>query len=617
MNRYPTWKYILIAASIMIGLLYTIPNLFGESPAVQISPARASLKADQALLGKVEAALDLAGIAFDGIYLDASGVKVRFKNPEDQLKAKDRLNENLGNDYTVALNLLSQTPDWLLAIGAKPMYLGLDLRGGVHFLLQVDMDAALTKSVESSVGDFRSAMRNEKINYRGVSRNKLAINVGFENETETEKARRFLATTYPDFTYTVDGGGTAYTLVATLSPTAQKQVQEFALKQNLLTLHNRINELGVAEPIVQQQGLDRIVVQLPGVQDTAKAKEILGRTAALEVRMVTGHGSRSDARDFDPKKTEDAVKGIIPAGSELLYSRIGEPLLVSKRVVFSGENLVSASPKPSQQGSGAEIAVSLDSKGAGSMKLTTREGINRRMAVILVEKGKKEVLTAPTVQAELSSQFVITGMANLEEANDLALLMRAGALAAPMEIVEERTVGPSMGEENIKSGVHSTLWGFAAIAVMMMLYYMLFGVISVTALAINLLLLVALLSMLQATLTLPGLAAIALALGMAIDANVLINERIREELRDGNTPQASIRIGYDKAFGTIMDSNITTLIAGAALFMFGTGPIKGFAVVHVLGILTSMFSAVTVSRGIVNLVYGYRRKIDQLSIGQI
>ncbi|MDG2293927.1 MAG: protein translocase subunit SecD, partial [Methylophilaceae bacterium] len=583
----------------------------------QISPARASLKADQALLGKVEAALDLAGIAFDGIYLDASGVKVRFKNPEDQLKAKDRLNENLGNDYTVALNLLSQTPDWLLAIGAKPMYLGLDLRGGVHFLLQVDMDAALTKSVESSVGDFRSAMRNEKINYRGVSRNKLAINVGFENETETEKARRFLATTYPDFTYTVDGGGTAYTLVATLSPTAQKQVQEFALKQNLLTLHNRINELGVAEPIVQQQGLDRIVVQLPGVQDTAKAKEILGRTAALEVRMVTGHGSRSDARDFDPKKTEDAVKGIIPAGSELLYSRIGEPLLVSKRVVFSGENLVSASPKPSQQGSGAEIAVSLDSKGAGSMKLTTREGINRRMAVILVEKGKKEVLTAPTVQAELSSQFVITGMANLEEANDLALLMRAGALAAPMEIVEERTVGPSMGEENIKSGVHSTLWGFAAIAVMMMLYYMLFGVISVTALAINLLLLVALLSMLQATLTLPGLAAIALALGMAIDANVLINERIREELRDGNTPQASIRIGYDKAFGTIMDSNITTLIAGAALFMFGTGPIKGFAVVHVLGILTSMFSAVTVSRGIVNLVYGYRRKIDQLSIGQI
>jgi len=617
MNRYPSWKYILIAASVIIGLLYTIPNLFGESPAVQISPARTSLKADQALLGKVEAALELAGIPFDGIYLDDSGVKVRFSNPEQQLKAKDRLIENLGQDYTIALNLLSQTPDWLLAIGAKPMYLGLDLRGGVHFLLQVDMQAALTKSVESTVGDFRTALRTDKINYTGVSRENLEVQVSFENEAEREKARRLLATTYPDLTYTTTGSGTDLKLKAVPSEQAKKQIEEFALKQNLLTLHNRINELGVAEPIVQQQGFDRIVVQLPGVQDTAKAKEILGRTAALEVRMVTAHGTRSDARDFDPKKTEDALKGIIPAGSELLYSRIGEPLLVSKSVVFSGENLVSASPKPSQQGSGAEIAVSLDSKGAGSMKLTTREGINRRMAVILVEKGKKEVLTAPTIQAELSSQFVITGMANLQEANDLALLMRAGALAAPMEIIEERTVGPSMGEENIKSGVNSTLWGFAAIAVMMMLYYMLFGVVSVTALAINLLLLVALLSMLQATLTLPGLAAIALALGMAIDANVLINERIREELRDGNTPQASIRIGYEKAFGTIMDSNITTLIAGAALFMFGTGPIKGFAVVHVLGILTSMFSAVTISRGIVNLIYGYRRKIDKLSIGQI
>ncbi|MEO1947385.1 MAG: protein translocase subunit SecD, partial [Methylophilaceae bacterium] len=396
MNRYPTWKYILIAASVIIGLLYTIPNLYGESPAVQVSPARASLKVDQSLLTKVEAALNLAAIPFEGIYLDESGVKVRFSSPEVQLKAKDRLIENLGKDYTIALNLLSQTPDWLLAIGAKPMYLGLDLRGGVHFLLQVDMDAALTKSVESSVGDFRSAMRTEKINYTGVSRDKLNIAINFESEAEMEKARRFLGTSYPDLTYTAAGSGSAYTLTATLSPQAKNQIQEFALKQNLLTLHNRINELGVAEPIVQQQGLDRIVVQLPGVQDTAKAKEILGRTAALEVRMVTGHGTRSDARNYDPRKIEDALKGIIPAGSELLYSRIQEPLLVSKRVVFSGENLVSASPKPSQQGGGAEIAVSLDSKGAGSMKLTTRDGINRRMAVILVEKGKKEVLTAPT-----------------------------------------------------------------------------------------------------------------------------------------------------------------------------------------------------------------------------
>jgi preprotein translocase subunit SecD len=617
MNRYPTWKYILIAVSVIIGLLYTIPNLYGESPAVQVSPARASLKADQALLGKVEAALNLADIQFNGIYLDDSGVKVRFKTPDDQLKAKDKLIESLGTDYTVALNLLSQTPDWLLSIGAKPMYLGLDLRGGVHFLLQVDMKAALEKSVETNVGDFRSAMRNKKINYTGVSRNDLTVEINFESAEEREKARRLLETNYPDLTYTTSGSGSLLKLLAVPSDQAQKQIQQFALKQNLLTLHNRINELGVAEPIVQQQGLDRIVVQLPGVQDTAKAKEILGRTAALEVRMVTAHGTRSDARDYEPSKIDDALKGIIPAGSELLYSRIKEPLLVSKRVVFSGENLVSASPKPAQQGPGYVIAVGLDSKGASSMKLTTRDGVNRRMAVILVEKGKKEVLTAPTIQAELSSQFVITGMDNLEEANDLSLLMRAGALAAPMEIIEERTVGPTMGQENIERGIKSTLWGFVIIVVLMMAYYMLFGTVSVTALAINLLLLVALLSMLQATLTLPGLAAIALTLGMAIDANVLINERIREEIRDGNTPQASIRIGYDKAFGTILDSNITTLIAGAALFMFGTGPIKGFAVVHVLGILTSMFSAVVISRGIVNLIYGYRRKIDKLSIGQI
>ncbi len=617
MNRYPMWKYLLIAASVIIGLLYTVPNLYGESPAVQVSPAKASLKADTALLSKVEAALKLADIQFNGIYLDASGVKVRFDTPDDQLKAKDNLISNLGEDYTVALNLLSDTPDWLLAIGARPMYLGLDLRGGVHFLLQVDMNTALTKSVESTVGDFRSAMRGEKINYTGVSRDGLKVEVNFEDDAQREKARRFLSNSYPDLTYTKSGSGTELKLIAVPSPQAQKQIQEFALKQNLLTLHNRINELGVAEPIVQQQGLDRIVVQLPGVQDTAKAKEILGRTAALEVRMVTAHGTRSDARDYDPSKIEDALKGIIPAGSELLYSRIDEPLLVSKRVVFSGENLVNASPQPSQQGPGSEISVTLDSKGAGSMKLTTREGVNRRMAVILVEKGKKEVLTAPTIQAELSSKFVITGMENLQEANDLSLLMRAGALAAPMEIVEERTVGPSMGKENIDSGINSTLWGFAAIAVFMIMYYMLFGMVSVTALAINLLLLVALLSMLQATLTLPGLAAIALTLGMAIDANVLINERIREEIRDGNTPQSSIRIGYEKAFGTILDSNITTLIAGAALFMFGTGPIKGFAVVHVLGIMTSMFSAVMISRGIVNLIYGYRRKIDKLSVGQI
>lgn len=619
MNRYPTWKYLLIAASVIFGLLYAVPNLFGTSPAVQVSPARASLTADESLLSKVEAALELSGIQFNRIYLDANGVKVRFDTPEEQFKAKDQLAKSLSeDDYTVALSQLTQTPDWLQAIGAKPMYLGLDLRGGVHFLLEVDMDAALTKSIESSSGDFRRAMREEKINYRGVSREGLNIDINFEDEAEMEKARRFLNDTYPDLTYNTSGSGKNLKLTASLGDAAQNQIKEFALKQNLLTLHNRINELGVAEPIVQQQGLERIVVQLPGIQDTAEAKKILGRTAALEVRMVTAHAQRSDARDFDRKKIEDAEKGIIPAGSELLYTRDGEPLLVSKRVVFSGENLERANPRPDQDRPGrALIDVSLDSKGAGSMKLTTRDGVNRRMAVILIEKDKKEVLTAPKIQAELSSSFVITGMENIKEASELALLMRAGALAAPMEIIEERTVGPSMGQENIDRGVNSTLWGFAAIAFFMIVYYMLFGTVSVTALAINLLLLVALLSMLQATLTLPGLAAIALTLGMAIDANVLINERIREEIRDGNTPQSSIRIGYEKAFGTILDSNITTLIAGAALFMFGTGPIKGFAVVHVLGILTSMFSAVMISRGIVNLIYGYRRKIDKLSIGQI
>ena len=619
MNRYPTWKYLLIAASVIFGLLYAVPNLFGTSPAVQVSPARASLTADESLLSKVEAALELSGIQFNRIYLDANGVKVRFDTPEEQFKAKDQLAKSLSeDDYTVALSQLTQTPDWLQAIGAKPMYLGLDLRGGVHFLLEVDMDAALTKSIESSSGDFRRAMREEKINYRGVSREGLNIDINFEDEAEMEKARRFLNDTYPDLTYNTSGSGKNLKLTASLGDAAQNQIKEFALKQNLLTLHNRINELGVAEPIVQQQGLERIVVQLPGIQDTAEAKKILGRTAALEVRMVTAHAQRSDARDFDRKKIEDAEKGIIPAGSELLYTRDGEPLLVSKRVVFSGENLERANPRPDQDRPGrALIDVSLDSKGAGSMKLTTRDGVNRRMAVILIEKDKKEVLTAPKIQAELSSSFVITGMENIKEASELALLMRAGALAAPMEIIEERTVGPSMGQENIDRGVNSTLWGFASIAFFMIVYYMLFGTVSVTALAINLLLLVALLSMLQATLTLPGLAAIALTLGMAIDANVLINERIREEIRDGNTPQSSIRIGYEKAFGTILDSNITTLIAGAALFMFGTGPIKGFAVVHVLGILTSMFSAVMISRGIVNLIYGYRRKIDKLSIGQI
>ncbi len=611
MNRYPTWKYILIALVILIGLLYTIPNFFGESPAVQVSPAKTSLKADAALLSKVEATLKLANIPFNGIYLDASGVKVRFADPEAQIKAKDKLIANLGKDYTVALNLLSQTPNWLLGIGAKPMYLGLDLRGGVHFLLQVDMKAALDKSAESNVGDFRTALRREKVNYFGITREGQNVQVRFSDTKELEAARKVLSKDYPDLTFNDSTDGKEFVLTASIGEAAKKKIQEFALKQNLQTLHNRINELGVAEPIVQQQGFDRIVVQLPGVQDTAKAKEILGRTATLEIRMV-------DEDKKDLATLEAAEKGQVPFGDEMYRDRDGNPILVKKNVVLTGDRITDAGPGVNNQTGGSIVNVTLDGRGAGIFKNVTRDNVGKRMAILLIEKGNTEVITAPVINEEIGGGRVqISGMDNTQEATDIALLLRAGALAAPMEIIEERTVGPSMGEENIKRGVHSTLWGFAAIAVMMMIYYMVFGGVSVLALGINLLLLVAILSMLQATLTLPGLAAIALALGMAIDANVLINERIREELRNGNTPQASIHAGYDRAFDTILDSNVTTLIAGLALFMFGTGPIKGFAVVHVLGILTSMFSAVLVSRAIVNLIYGYRRKITSLSIGQI
>ena len=611
MNRYPTWKYILIAVVILIGLLYTIPNFYGESPAVQVSPAKASLKANAELLSKVESTLKLADIKFNGIFLDANGVKVRFNSPEEQLKAKDKLSENLGKDYTVALNLLSQTPNWLLAIGAKPMYLGLDLRGGVHFLLEVDMKAALDKSAESSVGDFRTTLRKEKVNYFGISREGQKVEVKFESAADLDTAKKLLKKTYPDLTYTDSVVGKEFMLSASNGEANKLKIQEFALKQNLQTLHNRINELGVAEPIVQQQGFDRIVVQLPGVQDTAKAKEILGRTATLEIRMVD-----EDKKDFATLKA--AEEGKVPFGDELYKDRDGNPILVKKSVVLTGDRITDAGPGLNQQTGGSVVNVTLDARGAAIFKNVTRDNVGKRMAILLIEKNSTEIITAPVINEEIGGgQVQISGMGNVQEATDVALLLRAGALAAPMEIIEERTVGPSMGEQNIKRGVHSTLWGFAAIAVMMVLYYMVFGGVSVLALGVNLLLLVAILSMLQATLTLPGLAAIALALGMAIDANVLINERIREELRNGNTPQASIHAGYDRAFDTIIDSNVTTLIAGLALFMFGTGPIKGFAVVHVLGILTSMFSAVMVSRAIVNLIYGYRRKVTKLSIGQI
>jgi preprotein translocase subunit SecD len=607
MNRYPMWKYIMVLTALILGVMYSLPNVFGESPAVQITSSKSNIKLDAGLLGQVETILKQENIHFDTTILDATGVKVRFTNPDTQIKAKDVLQTKLGDNYVVALNLLSRSPSWLHSIGALPMYLGLDLRGGVHFLLEVDMKSALNQAAERYVGDFRSALRKEKISYIGVTREGQSVQVRFNQTAEMEKARTTLEKEYPDLTIK---DANDKLLVATLSQQAQKRIQDFALKQNIQTLHNRINELGVAEPIIQQQGLNRVVVQLPGVQDTAKAKEILGRTATLEIRMV-------DEEKSDAMTLEKASKGQVPFGDEFYLGRDGQPILVKKSVTLTGDYITDAGPGMDNQTGQSVVHVTLDGRGAGIFKQATRENVGKRMAILLIEKGKAEVITAPVIREEIGGGRVqISGMASVQEATDVSLLLRAGALAAPMEIIEERTVGPSMGEENIKRGMHSTLWGFAAIAVFMMIYYVAFGVISVLALSINLLLLVAVLSMLQATLTLPGLAAVALTLGMAIDANVLINERIREELRNGNTPQASIHAGYHHAFATILDSNVTTFIVGLMLFSFGSGPIRGFAVVHMLGILTSMFSAVVVSRAVVNLLYGYRRKVSKLSIGQ-
>ncbi len=611
MNQYPKWKYGLVLIAIFIGLIYSIPNFFGESPAVQIMPTKTSDKLDLSILATIESTLKEANLPFDGIVQEPNGIKVKFANPDSQVKAKDILQNTLGANYVIALNLISKSPSWLSKIGAIPMYLGLDLRGGVHFLLQVDMKAASEKAAESYLNDFRMTLRKERISYIGASRLNEIVKLQFDSQEELEKAKKIIKVNYPDLMVNESSSGKDKALDIGMSEMGKKKIQEFALKQNLQTLHNRINELGVAEPIIQQQGLDRIVVQLPGVQDTAKAKEILGRTATLEIRLV-------DEDKTDIATLESAQKGNAPFGDDLFKDRDGRSILVKKNVLLTGDRITDAGPGVDQQSGRSVVHVTLDGRGSNIFKQVTRENVGKRLAILLIEKGQTEVVTAPVIQQEIGGGRVqISGMNSPQEATDISLLLRAGALAAPMQIIEERTVGPSMGEENIKRGVHSTLWGFAAISVMMILYYMVFGGVSIFALAVNLLLLVALLSILQATLTLPGLAAIALALGMAIDANVLINERIREELRNGNTPQASIHAGYDRAFDTILDSNVTTLIAGLALFMFGTGPIKGFAVVHVLGILTSMFSAILVSRALVNILYGYRRKIDKLSIGQI
>jgi len=613
-NRYPLGVYITIAVALALGLLYTLPNFFGEAPAVQVSSARATLKIDSTVLGRVEEALGKAGIQPTGMFLDLNSVKARLADPDTQLKAKDAINQALNPDaanpsYTVALNLLPNSPRWLTAVHALPMYLGLDLRGGVHFLLQVDMRAALTKRAESLAGDVRSQLRDKNVRHTGITREGNNIVVKFRDADTRAKARTIIEEQLPDLQLADAGTGDDLRLVASIRPEAQKRTQEFALKQNIQTLHNRINELGVAEPVIQQQGADRVVVQLPGVQDTAKAKEILGRTATLEIRMV-------DEEYMNAAALAAAQGGQVPFGDEFYVERNGQPLLVRKQVVLTGDRLTDAQPGFDNQTQEPAVHLTLDATGARIFKEVTRENVGKRMAILLIERGKGEVVTAPVIRTEIGGGRVqISGRMSTVEANDVALLLRAGSLAAPMEIVEERTVGPSLGAENIKKGFDSTIYGFAALSLFIMVYYSLFGVFSTLALCSNLLFLIALLSMLQATLTLPGIAAIALTLGMAIDANVLINERVREELRGGATPQAAIHAGYERAFGTILDSNVTTLIAGLALLIFGSGPVRGFAVVHCLGILTSIFSSVVVSRSMVNLAYGSRRKLEYVAIG--
>lgn len=612
MNRYPVWLYLIVALVVALGVVYAVPNLFPESPAVQISAAKATGKVDDGLLVNARDALTKAGISAQDAFIDGNSAKLRFRDADTQLRAKDVLEKSLGENFTVALNLLSNSPHWLTAIGAKPMYLGLDLRGGVHFLLQVDMKGAILKSLDSTAAGIRTALRGqEDARSTGISREANTVVLRFKDAANRTNAERIVSKNFPDIDFKDSERNGEPVLVGTLRPDAQKRIQDFAIQQNLTTLRNRVNELGVAEPIVQQAGAERIVVQLPGVQNTADAKRILGRTATLEVRMV-------DEDNSTEAGLAAAMQGQVPLGSELLYERGGVPVLLKRQVVLTGDRISDAQPGFDGQTGEPAVHINLDGTGARIFQQLTRDNVGKRMAMVLVEKGKGEVVTAPVIRQEIGGGRVqISGRMSTLEANEVALLLRAGALAAPMDIVEERTVGPSLGADNIQRGFRATWIGFATLSVFIILYYSLMGVVSVIALAVNLMLLVALLSMLQATLTLPGIAAIALTLGMAIDANVLINERIREELRNGTTPQAAIYAGYERAWATILDSNITTLIAGIALFIFGTGPVRGFAVVHCLGILTSMFSSVVVSRAVVNLTFGRQRRLERLPIGNV
>ncbi|SPE34365.1 SecYEG protein translocase auxillary subunit [Burkholderiales bacterium] len=616
MNRYALWKYLVIVAALVFGVLYTVPNFYGEAPAVQIASIKATVHADTSLLSQVELSLQRAGIAQLGTTLDTIGqnptVRVRFADTDTQSRARDLLDRELNPDrtdpaYIIAPNLISSTPGWLQRIHALPMYLGLDLRGGVHFLMQVDLDEAINKRLQTIESDLRTLLRDKDVRHAGIRRDGERLEIRFRDSASRTQAHGVIHDAMSDLVLQDGGTEADPLLIAALTPAARTAVQDNALKQNITTLKNRINELGVAEPVIQQQGADRVVVELPGVQDTARAKNIIGRTATLEARLVDVSADGLAA-----------VNGTVPPpfGSERFTIGRGTPVVLKKDVIFSGQQLQGAQATFDERQQAA-VAVELNESAGRIMRQVTRENLKKPMAVVLFERGRGEVLTVATIQSEFGSRFQITGLGNAQTANDLALLLRAGALAAPMQIIEERLIGPSLGATNIESGFRSTEFGFAAISVFMILYYVVFGAVSVLALAINLMLLVALLSLLQATLTLPGIAAIAFTLGMAIDANVLINERIREELRKGTAPQQAIAQGYERAFATILDSNVTTLIAGVFLFMLGSGPVRGFAVVHVLGILTSIFSAVFISRGVVNLLYGSRRRLQSVPIGQI
>jgi len=616
MNRYPLWKYLMLAFTLVVGLLYTLPNFYGEAPAVQVSSAKVTVRVEAPLVERVREALDAAGLRPDFVQLEGTSVRARFGDTDTQIRAKDVIDAAVNPvredpSYIVALNLVSRSPQWLTAIRALPMYLGLDLRGGVHFLMQVDMQAALTRRADSTAGDVRTLLRDRNLRHGGVTREGQVLEVRFRDAAVAEQARVLLADQLQDLQWTLTGSAANDDLRITgrFRPEAERSIQDQALKQNITTLSNRVNELGVAEPVIQQQGLDRVVVQLPGVQDVAKAKDIIGRTATLEIRMVN---ETAEAR------AAERGEGPVPFGSERFLERGGQAIILQRQVVLTGENLTDAQPGFDSQTQEPTVNLVLDSTGARIFREVTRENVGRRMAIVLFEKGRGEVITAPVIRSEIGGGRVqISGRMTVQEAADQALLLRAGSLAAPMEIIEERTIGPSLGQDNIARGFNSVQWGLLAIAVFICAYYALFGVFSTIALTFNLLLLIALLSMLQATLTLPGMAAIALTLGMAIDANVLINERVREELRAGAPPQVAIQTGYERAWGTILDANITTLIAGVALLAFGSGPVRGFAVVHCLGILTSMFSAVVFSRGLVNLWYGRQKKLKSVSIGTL